>query len=244
MSALCLAECIVFLRKAAGWNQGQGSFVHGSGHFRPHIHAMMKTWWNTFLPDIFFYRKLSDTKCSGNGLHGALTTDLFVPQSVASQIYHSQSALRFYNVGFPLRDPALGLKCKIHFGLNLLLHIKNTEKLSQALCLLLKRNWWFCSPSKLSCMFNSVVFVFIVVSLWQPGFKCPPLPLSLCFGRVLGGCVAFTGLREYRVPSSGEKGLRYPGGVSEGPEDLWQHHQRLQVQCLNSPSPIPSPSCS
>lgn len=40
--------------------------------------------------------------CSGNGLHGALTSDLFLPQSVASQIYHSQSALRFYNVGFPL----------------------------------------------------------------------------------------------------------------------------------------------
>lgn len=63
----------------------------------------------------------------------------------------------------------------------MLLHIKNTEKkLSQALGLLLKSNWWFCSPSKPSCMFNSVVFLSLLWSLYgSQGLSVHP-SLFLC----------------------------------------------------------------
>lgn len=43
VSVLCLAGCIVFHRKAAGWNQGQSSLVHGCVPFHPHVHAIFKT---------------------------------------------------------------------------------------------------------------------------------------------------------------------------------------------------------
>lgn len=62
--------------------------------------------------------------------------------------------------------------------------------------------------------------------------------LSVCSARVPGGCVAFAGLRGCRVPPAGEKSLRYPRWASEGPKDLWQHHQRLQVWWPRLPFPF------
>lgn len=64
-----------------------------------------------------------------------------------------------------------------------------------------------------------------------------PLPFSLFlfffifyfFPRILGGCLAFAGLREHRVPIASEKGFGWPRQTPERPQNLWKHHQRLQV---------------
>lgn len=47
---LCLAELSVFLWKAAGWIQGQSSFLRGSVLFRPHIQAISETVSHAFRP--------------------------------------------------------------------------------------------------------------------------------------------------------------------------------------------------
>lgn len=53
--------------------------------------------------------------------------------------------------------------------------------------------------------------------------------LFIFFPRIPGGCLAFAGLREHRVPIASEKGFGWPRRTPERPQNLWKHHQRLQV---------------
>lgn len=69
---------------------------------------------------LFDYREILETKCTGNSVHGVLTSDISPPQSGASQMYyflkqHRSKRLaftpggnipRFCDVGFLLWEPA------------------------------------------------------------------------------------------------------------------------------------------
>lgn len=63
VSVLSLAGCIVFHRKAAGWNQGQSSLVHGCVLFRPHVHAIFKTLSHTQATFSLTVGKHSSVRC-------------------------------------------------------------------------------------------------------------------------------------------------------------------------------------
>lgn len=99
-------------------------------------------------------------------------------------------------------------------------------------------------PLKWSCMFNQELFFFffVCVLLWSfyssPGlsvhapsafFSLFFFKLFIFFPRIPGGCLAFAGLREHRVPIASEKGFGWPRRTPERPQNLWKHHQRLQV---------------
>lgn len=79
VSVLCLAEFFVFLRKTAGWNQGQSGFEHGPMLFHPHAHAILETLSNTIEPhSLLTVKKISETKHTEKSIHSVLTSAIFL----------------------------------------------------------------------------------------------------------------------------------------------------------------------